>query len=94
MAECDVCGVEMQSGVSCSASELRVNGTTMRRIPYGREKLWGPSQPRVGSRCSDCGVKVDGFHHPGCSKEECMACGQQLFCCDCEKEEPQSNRPS
>jgi hypothetical protein len=32
--------------------------------------------------CTDCGVKVGGYHHPGCDQEECPQCSMQLQC-DC-----------
>ena len=39
----------------------------------------------AGPRCGDRGVASSGFHHPGCAKEQCPKCAQQLFCCACEK---------
>jgi hypothetical protein len=35
------------------------------------------------SRCHDCGVKVGGYHHPGCDDEECPNCHMQLISCGC-----------
>jgi hypothetical protein len=84
VAECDVCGAEMRTARSCALSELVVADRRRPRLPYGAET--GGRSGR--DRCRDCGVSTGGVHHPGCCVEECPVCGQQLFCCDCEKEEP------
>ncbi len=33
--------------------------------------------------CHDCGVRLGGFHHPGCDNEECPKCHRQLLSCGC-----------
>lgn len=33
--------------------------------------------------CGDCGVGMDGLHHPGCDMEFCSQCGEQWITCDC-----------
>ena len=75
-------------------------------IPYGQELRFAdtdhhPPRPSASARrawrlecnqrnCSDCGVIVDGVHHPGCDMEECPQCHGQLISCGCldELEEP------
>jgi hypothetical protein len=88
MGLCDVCGQEMNTTASCSRAPLIVARRRRQRIAFGDEKLWGPLPRAAGQRCRDCGVGRGGVHHPGCAREECMVCGQQLFCCNCEKVEP------
>jgi len=87
MAVCDVCGTEMTTGRSCTLAVLVVADCRRQRLRYGTET----NRPCGGARCHDCGVTTGGLHHPGCAVEQCPVCEQQLFCCDCEKEEP---RPS
>lgn len=48
-------------------------------IPCGREFGW----PRTANTCGDCGVSRGGWHHPGCDKQQCPACGGQMLSCDC-----------
>jgi hypothetical protein len=84
MAECDICGAEMTTGRSCTLVDLVVADRRRKRLPFGSET----NRPASAKRCHDCGVSPGGVHHPGCSVEQCPVCEQQLFCCDCEKEEP------
>ena len=86
MAECDVCGAEMKSGRSCALAELVVADKRWKRVAYGAETRLAGTVAKA--RCGDCGVATGGVHHPGCAVEQCPVCGEQLFCCDCEKEEP------
>ena len=85
MAMCDVCGLEMTKSASCSLKTLAVDGKKRPRIPFGNEAGALKATPK---RCRDCGVSPGGFHHAGCAVEQCAVCGEQLFCCDCDKEEP------
>ncbi len=84
MAQCEVCGAEMKTALTCALTSLVVGDLRRQRLPYGAET----DRPPGGPRCRDCGVLTGGVHHPGCSVEQCPGCGQQLFCCDCEKGEP------
>jgi hypothetical protein len=37
------------------------------------------------SRCGDCGVAWNGYHHPGCDLETCAHCRRQRLSCGCEE---------
>ena len=82
MAICDSCNQEMTTRKGCTMTSIDVEGVSYARIPLGNETLLPP-----GARCGDCGVKRGSYHHPGCAREQCPRCGDQLFCCDCEKDD-------
>jgi hypothetical protein len=63
---------------------LVMDGQTFRRIPYGRERGWGPGPRR---ECHDCCVLSGELHVPGCDMERCPSCGGQLLTCGCQDEE-------
>lgn len=86
MAVCDVCGEESKTAPSCALATLVVADRKRKRLRYGAETMWPVAAPN--KRCRDCGVHAGGMHHPGCAVEQCPVCMAQLFCCDCEKEEP------
>jgi hypothetical protein len=51
-------------------------------IPYGEETRWDEIDDGdydLPERCHDCGVKLGGFHHPGCDIEESPRTGHQLL---------------
>ena len=60
---------------------LVIDGKTIRRIPYGREKGWGPGHDR--RPCHDCCVLSGELHVPGCDVEQCPSCRNQLISCLC-----------
>lgn len=82
MARCEECKKDMTGGESCSMEHVTIDGASFARIPKGAETF---DLKASGSRCGDCGVTNRGFHHPGCAKELCPKCAEQLFCCDCAK---------
>ncbi len=86
MAKCEACGREMLIAPSCDPLPITDEGKTYARIPYG-EGTWfgkdGLSRDRIPERCGDCGVKLGGYHHPGCDREECPVCHEQRMGCDC-----------
>ena len=83
MAVYSLCEREMLEAGSCLSSKLswlprRGKVVDYERIRNGEEKRYGES-----SKCHDCGVMPDGYHHPGCDIEECPRCGCQLILCRC-----------
>jgi len=72
MAICPRCHLEMLSANSCRASEPRTR--------YGQEGFHELSD--YAERCSDCGVRIGGSHHVGCTVERCPVCGasQRAWC--------------
>jgi len=53
----------------------RVEGQT----PFGDE----PQSSLIAHRCPECLVGIGGFHHLGCSVEQCPKCRGQLLYCIC-----------
>ena len=72
MVVCELCEQPRERVYSCMK---RVEG----QVPFGDEThLDNPADP-----CQDCGVGVGGFHHPGCSNEQCPECGGLVLFCVC-----------
>jgi len=62
-------------------------GTIYNRIPYGSSQEWSESDLSYAEHpCHDCGVVKGQYHTENCDKEKCPICGDQFFCCNCEKE--------
>ena len=76
MAICQFCRCEMLDleVMSCIANFSIVfpDDVKMLAVPHEERK-----------RCGDCNVKKGGFHHPGCDRERCPRCGEQLISCGC-----------
>lgn len=53
-------------------------------VRYGAESGW---VGRMRGPCGDCGVKRDGWHHPGCDLQQCPRCRGQMLSCDCRYDE-------
>lgn len=97
MSVCAFCEREMNEATSCtknvilySAPELDDGGDWRFAIPYGHEGrgISGDDPRDEATRCHDCGVTIEGFHHPGCDVEESPFTGEQLLG---EMLEPDSN---
>ena len=77
MAICKFCMQEMinENMVTCEGNKVIdfPDSTEMPAIPYLSNRY----------RCSDCGVKNAGNHHPNCDMERCPKCGGQLISCGC-----------
>lgn len=84
MAQCDLCLLEMtDDDVTCVATAILTNTGVFQPVPFGREQVRGWR----ATRCGDCGVRRDGFHHRGCDMEECPRCAGQLISCGCDESE-------
>ena len=70
MAICDICKQDMSNKVSC----IKTFFDNIEAVPNNEEQ------------CPDCACPPNGYHHPGCDKEECPLCGGQAIGCDCEYE--------
>jgi hypothetical protein len=68
------CGRDHLDGGGCAVEELEINGTHVRRVPYGGSL----------AHCSGCGVKAGEHHHWTCPVEICPLCTRStLFLCNC-----------
>ncbi len=84
---CDFCG-----GQEYSCYSLRIvfpSGNTEKPIKYSSN----PFKRTFTARCVKCGVRLGGYHHPGCDAEICPRCKGLLTKCGClnEKECDDSN---
>jgi len=62
-----------------------IDGTTYKRVPYGREgRGWVPD----ARTCGDCAASRGQLHVPGCDLERCPACRGQMITCGCAKDSP------
>jgi hypothetical protein len=50
------------------------------QIPFGDEL----HSSLISRRCPECLAGIGGFHHLGCSVEQCPKCRGQLLYCICE----------
>ena len=74
MAICDYCQRDMNVVKTCLwAADVGVKFNRFLTLPAVPAKV----------RCTECGVKKGGIHHPNCSQEICPKCGGQLIRCDC-----------
>jgi len=73
MSVCELCEQSREQAYSCMK---RLEG----QIPFGNERHLTLSS----YLCSYCGVGIGGFHHPGCSIEECPTCKVRIMDCICE----------
>ena len=78
-AKCDRCDQPMTKGATCTGGVYDMpNGETVKRVPYLDSN---PSGTHL--TCHDCGVRLGGYHHPGCDAERCGKCGGQAIACPC-----------
>ena len=82
MAMCTWCHQEMRTARTCTVGVFHVAGRPITMVAFGREQ-WRPKP----SRCGDCGVARDGWHHPGCDLQECPVCAGQMLSCGCRFDE-------
>jgi hypothetical protein len=79
MAECDYCGLEMNSADGCLEVPIVIEGASYEPIPFGSE--WASKPTRT--RCGDCNIAPGKVHHHGCDAERCPCCGGQSISCGC-----------
>ncbi len=70
---CELCEQEKERAYSCMK---RMEG----QIPLGEETQLN----LVPHPCPECLIGMGGFHHLGCSVEQCPQCLGQLLFCICE----------
>lgn len=63
-----------------SQATALIDGVQCRRVLYGKESYDCGADHK---RCHDCGVIKGYVHLFWCDVEDCPACGEQLFSCDC-----------
>ena len=73
MVICELCEQEKEKVYSCM-KRLK------EQIPFGNETQLS----LVPHNCQECSVGMGGFHHLGCSVEQCSKCHGQLLFCLCE----------
>ncbi len=86
MAECKWCEREMtdRENTKTCLGNIEVefpDGEVLPSVPYWIDDV------EQDHRCHDCGVVLEGYHHPGCDMERCPRCGGQLIGCGCLSED-------
>jgi hypothetical protein len=76
---CEFCHLDISKVVSCTVTELKINGLAYDRIV--RENSEGYDSY---GECHDCGIIYGGIHHLGCDMEKCPSCKLQLISCPCD----------
>lgn len=76
MSRCRACYQAVELHTACSVGRVVLGGRTWERRRYG---ILGPH------RCGGCQTILGGYHHVGCPKEVCPACGGLLVGCKCVK---------
>ena len=82
MTTCNNCKKEMSNEVdSCTYSKKTINGKIYARISGDL------SENNIDGRCTGCLTLLSygNYHHYGCPREGCPACGDQIAYCRCEQ---------
>lgn len=82
MAKCNVCGKEKAEKVGCDWAYFEIDERKYERVKYGDEKR--SNSPEESPFCPSCGTPAGGYHHPGCSVEECPICKKKVLHCECD----------
>ena len=78
MKFCKHCHTDIAKGESCLNIPIVTGGKVYEPIRYGKEP-WSEAV----ETCPVCNVPKGARHHPGCSIEQCPACGEPLVECGC-----------
>lgn len=78
MAVCKYCGKEMLTHCSC-LPKLIIDGETVDRIRFGKERRYSSKYGHSPNRCGDCGCRTGDFHHFSCDQEEHPVTHKQLL---------------
>lgn len=87
MGTCTFCEREMEAAESCTKNVILyppTDGNSSKTwrfaVPFGDERRGITDDIDLGGQdCTDCGVSVGGYHHPGCDIEESPDSGKQLL---------------
>jgi hypothetical protein len=78
VTSCAECAQEVSARTSCTVDTYTdfADGVPRPRLPYPEHAHW--------AHCPDCRVPRGGYHHPGCTEEECPRCHLRVsLACDC-----------
>lgn len=85
---CLFCKRLMHVGTCSVNSQKTIGGTIYNSIPYGDDaEGWKKLKMAPPVRCHTCGVRIGGYHHPGCDLDTCPVCGGQAMLCNYETDE-------
>ena len=86
MDRCNCCDKDTsdETTITCTANEgiMFPDGSLLPPVVYGVTPGFD-DEIAERQRCSGCGVKLAGFHHPGCKMERCPRCGDSIISCGC-----------
>lgn len=87
MDNCKYCHQDKEHSDSCLCIQIKVDGEVFQPIKYGDEIIYTENYIKLAERCPVCNVKIGGYHHPGCTYEQCPICDMPIVYCGCVLEE-------
>jgi hypothetical protein len=82
MTFCSLCNNDSSRSIRCVDDPVLTLTGVYPSVPFGRETVTSIVAPY----CVDCLTPRKGFHHEGCSVEQCPACGDQRLYCACDED--------